>query len=105
MSLERAAFLTAVISTIFVSLICCAKRPSGKLWFLIAALGVPFLLANGLYWPEAWQHKGTTVFYDYEMWAPMFIVPSFIAGAIPSVLAVLLIRRSPRNAQPPPQPK
>ncbi|MGA3009207.1 MAG: hypothetical protein ABSD72_02990 [Terracidiphilus sp.] len=105
MSLGTGAFLIFCISTIAVSLISCAKRPSGRFWFLIAALSVPVLLANGLYWSVAWQHTDPIVFGEYEMWAPMFIVPWSIAGAIPSTLAVLFIRRSPPSAQLPRKPK
>jgi hypothetical protein len=101
MSLASGAFLTAVISVIVVSLICCAKRPLGKFWFVAAALSVPFLLANGLYWSEALQHSDQVVFGEYKMWAPLFIVPWTIAGTIPSILAVLFIRRSPPNTQHP----
>ena len=99
MSLASGAFLIAVISVIVVSLFCCAKRPLGKFWFVVVALSVPLLLANGLYWSEALQHPDPIDFGEYGMWAPLFIVLWTIAGAIPSILAVFFIRRSPSNAQ------
>ncbi|MGA2988301.1 MAG: hypothetical protein ABSG32_31385 [Terriglobia bacterium] len=99
MSLGFAAFLVAAFSTTVVALLSCVKRPSGKFWFLVAALVVPFTLANGLYWSEAWRSADPYAFGDYEMWAPMFLVPWFLAGAIPSVAVVLFIRRAAPSAQ------
>jgi len=98
MSMGSAAFLVALFSTIVVSLLSCLKRPRGKFWFIAAALVVPFVLANGLYWPEALQSNDPVVFADYEMWAPVCIVPWFLAGAIPSMIVVLFIRRTAPNA-------
>jgi hypothetical protein len=95
MTLGQGAYLIAVLSTGMVSLLCCIKRPAEKLWHLLTAIVVPFLLANGLYWHGAWQAKeamGSTAFGEYEMWAPLFLVPWFIAGVIPSVAAVLFLR-------------
>ncbi len=99
-SLQSGAFLVAVISTAAVALISCLKRPSGKFWYLIAAFVVPFALANGLYWSAAWEATAPYAFADYKMWAPVFIIPCFLAGAIPSVAVVLIVRRpKPRAKQ------
>ncbi len=64
------------VSTVIVSLVCCFKRPTEKLWHLLTALAVPFLLTNCLYWHEAFQARARDpiAFGDYEMWAPPIII-------------------------------
>jgi hypothetical protein len=92
--MQLTAILIAIISTVIVSVLCFFKRPAEKLWHLITAVVVPFALTNGTYWREAFEAKvrNPTVIYDYEMWAPLVIVFCTIAGAIPSLAAVLFIR-------------
>ncbi|MGP8250494.1 MAG: hypothetical protein ACLQHF_00570 [Terracidiphilus sp.] len=101
MSLGSAVFLTATLSPMIVSLLCCVKRPRGKFWFLVASLVVPFTLANCFYWPQV---ENSAALPDYWTWAPVFIIPCFLAGAVASVAAVLFIRRSSPKAQVPPAP-
>jgi hypothetical protein len=95
MSLGSAVFLTATLSTMIVSLLSCVKRPRGKFWFLVASLVVPFALANCFYWPQV---EDRAALPDYWTWAPVFIIPCFLAGTVPSVAAVLLIRKSSAKA-------
>jgi hypothetical protein len=92
--MQSTAILIAIVSTAIVSLLCCLKRPKQKLWHLITAIVVPFLLANGLYWHEAFEARARNpiAIYDYEMWAPLVLVFCTLAGAIPSVAAVLFLR-------------
>lgn len=95
MSLGFVVLLIAAVSTVIVSLLSCAKRPSGKFWFLLAALVVPFIVSNCIYWLTV--PNGADAF-EYLSWAPLLIIPCAIAGAIPSVAAVLFIRRPPSNS-------
>ena len=95
MSFGSAVFLTAMLSTMIVSLLSSLKRPRGKFWFLLASLVVPFALANCFYWPQV---EDSAALPDYWTWAPVFIIPCFIVGAVPSVAAVLFIRRSSAKA-------
>jgi len=89
--------LIAVLSTAVVAFISCAKRPSGKFWYLLAALIVPMALANGLYWSAVWLTTDPSAIGDYKAWEFVFLIPWFIAGAIPSFAVVLVIRRARSN--------
>jgi hypothetical protein len=92
--MQSTAILIAIVSTVIVSLLCCFKRPTEKLWHLLTAFAVPFVLTNCIYWPQAFEARARnpTAIYDYEMWAPLIIVFCSLAGAIPSIAAVLFIR-------------
>jgi hypothetical protein len=92
--MQSTAILIAIVSTVIVSILGCFKRPVEKLWHLITAFVVPFALVNGLYWREAFEAKARNpvAIGDYEMWAPLIIVFCTLAGAIPSVAAVLFSR-------------
>jgi hypothetical protein len=92
--MQSTAIVIAILSTVIVSILCCFKRPKEKLWHLLTALAVPFVLINCLYWSEAFEARARnpTAIYGYEMWAPLAIVFCSVAGAIPSIAAVLFIR-------------
>ncbi len=92
--MQSTAILIAIVSTVIITLVCCIKRPKEKLWHLLTALAVPFVLTNWLYWREAFEARARDpiAFGDYEMWAPMIIIFCSLAGAIPSIAAVLFIR-------------
>jgi hypothetical protein len=90
MSLGFAAFLIAIFSTTIVSLISCAKRPTSIDLFVVLALLVPFVLSNCLYWFPGWHGANAD---EFMAWAPLFIIPWSLAGALPSVIAVLFIRK------------
>lgn len=102
MSLELAVLLIATLSTTIVSLLSCLKRPAGRFWFLLAALVIPFTITNLIYWFPVENGADES---EYWQWAPLFIIPCTIAGAIPSVAAVLFIRRSTPIPQIPLSPK
>jgi hypothetical protein len=91
LSFSSGAVLIAVLSAALVWLLCFACPPSlRKVWVVI----VPFVLTNCLYWPTAWldangdEYNRALVMSDYRMWAPLFIVAWFLAGAIPSAAVV-----------------
>jgi hypothetical protein len=92
--MQSTAIVIAILSTATVSILCCFKRPAEKLWHLLTAIALPFALVNGLCWREAFEARARNpiALGDYEMWAPVVTVFCTIAGAIPSVAAVLFIR-------------
>ena len=92
-SFSSGAILIAIVSSVIVWLLCSVFPGSlRKLWAVI----VPFALANCLYWSAASfeavgsDYNKALVWSDYRMWAPLFIVVWFLAGAIPSAGIVRL---------------
>jgi hypothetical protein len=92
-SFSSGAVLIAVLSSVIVWLLCSVFPESlRKLWAVL----VPFALANCLYWSAASfeavgsDYNKALVWSDYRMWAPLFIVVWFLAGAIPSAAVVRL---------------
>jgi Na+-translocating ferredoxin:NAD+ oxidoreductase RnfE subunit len=87
LSLGSAAILIAVLSVCIVWLLCSvlpkALRP---LWVVI----VPFALAYSLYWLPVWLGNDP---FEYHVWATLCIGTWFFAGAIPSALLVLILRK------------
>jgi hypothetical protein len=87
LSLGSGALLIAVSSTGIVWLlhsVCAASL--GKLWSAV----VPFALAYCLYWSPVWLGADPS---EYHAWALVFIVPWFLAGAIPSAAIVYMLNR------------
>jgi hypothetical protein len=91
LSFSSGAVLIAILSAGFVWLLCFACPSSlRKVWVVI----VPLALTNCLYWSVAWleadgdEYRRALVMSDYRMWAPLFIVAWFLAGAIPSAAVV-----------------
>jgi len=85
------AALIALLSAALVWLLCFACPSSlRKVWVVI----VPLALTNCLYWSVAWleadgdEYHRALVMSDYRMWAALFIVAWFLAGAIPSAAVV-----------------
>ena len=92
-SFGSGAVLIAIVSSVIVWLRCSVFPESlRKLWAVI----VPFALSNCLYWSAASfeavgsDYNKALVWSDYRMWAPLFIVVWFLAGAIPSAAVVRL---------------
>jgi hypothetical protein len=92
-SLSSGAVLIAIVSSVIVWPLCSVFPESlRKLWAVI----VPFALANCLYWSAASfeavgsDYNKALVWSDYRMWATLFIVVWFLAGAIPSAAVVRL---------------
>jgi len=93
LSFSSGAVLIAILSAGVVWLLCFACPSSlRKVWVVI----VPLALTNCLYWSAAWLEAGgdeyhrALVMSDYRMWAPLFMVAWFLAGAIPSAAVVRL---------------
>ena len=98
-SFSSGAVLIAIVSSVIVWLLCSVFRASlHKIWVVL----VPFTLANCLYWSAAWfeavgsDENKSLVWSDYRMWAPLFVVVWFLAGAIPSAAVVRLFFRKRR---------
>jgi hypothetical protein len=92
-SFSSGAVLIAIVSSVIVWLLCSVFPESlRKLWAVI----VPFALANCLYWSAASfeavgsDYNKALIWSDYRMWAPLFIVVWFLAGAIPSAAVARL---------------
>ena len=93
LSFSSGAVLIAILSAGVVWLLCFACPSSlRKVWVVI----VPLALTNSLYWSGAWleadgdEYHRALVMSDYRMWAPLFIVAWFLAGAIPSAAVVYM---------------
>lgn len=87
LSLWSGALLVALVSAVVALAIATAWR--GKaVWFLVllASLGV----ANCLYWVPVWSGQSPS---EYAAWAPLFIIPWFLAGACASLVAVYAVVR------------
>lgn len=94
LSFGSGAVLIAIVSAGVVWLLCFSCSSSlRKVWVVI----VPLALANSLYWSVAWleaegdKYHRALVMSDYRMWAPLFIVAWFLAGAIPSAAVVRIL--------------
>jgi hypothetical protein len=96
LSWSSGAVLIAVLSAGIVWLLCSVSPVSfHKVWVVI----VPFASANCLYWSQPWfeakgsEYEQALVWAEYHTWALAFIVPWFLAGAIPSAAIVGILRR------------
>jgi hypothetical protein len=59
----------------------------------ILASSVPLVLAYSLYWSPVWLGADPS---EYSSWAPLFILPWFLAGLLASITLVYLINRKHR---------
>ena len=93
MSIWSAALLIAVLSVCVVWLLS-SVLPKGLRWLWVVT--VPFILAYCLYWSPVWLGPDPSNLYmldRYRVWAGLFIGIWFLAGAVPSAVLVLIIRR------------
>jgi amino acid permease len=90
LSLFSGAVVVAVLSVVVVWLLAVVCPDFGKLWALIA----PFIIAFCLYWSPVWLGADPS---EYHAWAFVFILPWFLAGAIPAwtIVRILDKRRVP----------
>ena len=61
----------------------------------LGAVALPFVLAVGLYWSPVWLFRADPS--EYFSWAGLFIIPWFLAGAVSSVVVVLVFGRRPAS--------
>jgi hypothetical protein len=85
LSFTSGAILIAILSTGVVWLLCSVFPVTlRKLWVVI----VPLVLAYCLYWFPVWFSGEPS--WEYHNWMFAFLLPWFLAGAIPSALVVIL---------------
>jgi hypothetical protein len=87
-SLSSGALLIAFLSVGIVWLLS-TLLPKALSWLWVIV--VPFVLAYCIYWSPVWL--GSDDVAQYHAWAVLFIGPWFLAGAVPSTLAVLILRK------------
>ncbi len=81
------ALMSAILAFVWARLPSTAPR-----WLL--ALSSPFVIAYSLYWLPVWRGASPS---EYSTWAPLFIAPWYVAGAIMSSLVIYLDRRRQRR--------
>ncbi len=87
LSLESGAVVVAVASGL-VAVILAQLRPAKLRWVL--ALGAPLILSYSLYWSPAWLGADP---FALRVWAPLFILPWFLAGVLASSVVVFVATR------------
>lgn len=91
LSLGSGAAIVAVASVLLASIWHWVAK--GKATWLVALL-LPFLLSFSLYWSPVWLGANPS---EYSSWELLFVGAWFLAGAVPSVLMVLIFRRHRAN--------
>jgi hypothetical protein len=87
LSLGSGALLIAVLSVGVVWLLS-SLLPKGLRWLWVVI--VPFIFAYCLYWSPVWLGSDPS---EYSAWAVLIVAVWFLAGAVPSVVMVLIIRK------------
>jgi hypothetical protein len=91
LSLGSGAAIVAVCSALLAWPLCYVRQAIFR-W--LGAVAVPFLLAYGLYWSPVWLGADPS---EYFSWAFLFIGKWFLAGAVASLLVVIVFRRRRAN--------
>jgi hypothetical protein len=86
LSIGSGALVVAVVSGTLVWLLAWLFPALRKLWVVI----VPFTVAFSLYWSPVWLGADPS---EYHAWATVFIVPWFLAGAIPAAAIVRILHK------------
>ena len=87
LSLGSGAVLVAILSAGVVWLLCYVFPMFLRiLWVVI----VPLTFAYCLYWSPVWLGADSS---EYSVWEFIFVVPWFLAGAVPSVAVALIVRK------------
>jgi hypothetical protein len=95
LSLGTIALGIAVISSI-VAWLLTHIEVKAVTW--IFGLGTPLGLAYCIYWLPVWMGRDPS---EYASWAPLFITPWFVAGAVPAAGTIVISqmrRRAARSA-------
>jgi|SRR5215469_8892844 len=91
-SFTSGAILQALASTAVVWLLCCVCSAALR---KLSVVIVPFVLAYCLYWFPVWFSGEPS--WEYRNWMFVFLVPWFLAGAIPSVVVVWIFEKRHRS--------
>ena len=86
LSLESGALVVALASA-GLSVVAARLRVPGARWTVAGT--VPLLLAYSLYWLPVWLGDSPM---EYRVWAPLFIVPWYMAGVAASLMVMFVIR-------------
>jgi len=82
-SLGSGALVVAILSAVICYLLTRNRSTKIK---LMACLGLPFLIASVVYRLPAGSDSA-----EYEAWELLFIVPWYLAGAISSVIFLIIM--------------
>jgi hypothetical protein len=78
-------FAIDIVLSVVVALLCVRMQSRLGKWAL--ALLTPFAIGWCLYWMPVWRGADPS---EYGAWAPIFIIPLGLSGAVASALAVLI---------------
>jgi hypothetical protein len=94
--------LGVVLVSAILAFVWTRIRSTPLRWLL--ALSVPLVISYSLYWSPVWLGADSS---EYSAWAPLFIVPWYIAGAAMSSLVIYLVdwRQRRRTNQSGPEPR
>ena len=87
LSIGSGAVLVAVLSLGVVWLLSYAL-PVTLRWLCVVI--APLIFAYSLYWLPVWLGSDSS---EYSAWATLFVGPWFLAGAIPSTVLVMVLRK------------
>jgi hypothetical protein len=87
LSLGSVALVVAVVSALLAAV--WTRLASGALTWILG-LGAPLVIASSLYWLPVWLGASSS---QYSTWAPLFIVPWYLAGATTSSLVIFFVIR------------
>jgi amino acid permease len=87
LSLGSGAVLIALLSVGLVWLLCFVLPAALR---GISFVVVPFILACSLYWLPVWLGNDAS---EYDPFAGLFILTWFLAGAIPSAVVFLILKK------------
>ena len=77
--------LGVVVASAILAFVWTRLRLTTLRWLL--ALSVPLVISYSLYWSPVWLGADSS---EYSAWAPLFIVPWYVAGAVMSSLVIYL---------------
>ena len=87
---------SVVVGLISVALVAALGRISRVTLYPVWAVIVPLVLAYCLYWLPVWLGNDPS---EYGAWSVLVIGVWFVAGAIPSAVVLLVLRKN-RTLQP-----
>ena len=91
LSIGSRAGLVALVSALLA--VAYAQLSSQRaVWIL--NLGMPFIVSYSLYWSPVWLGADSL---EYGAWAPLFIVPWYLAGLLVSTIVVSLFEKRGRR--------
>jgi len=81
------AFASALLAFVWIRL------PTPTLRWLLA-LSIPLVISYSLYWLPVWRGANSS---EYSTWAPLFIAPWYVVGAVMSSFVIYLDARRRRR--------